>query len=346
MAAAFTAIPQGVILHGSRSGSGNDTAAEYRGTANYAASGIELGWNATIGDDIYAIHMPCDRWGWNARAASQRYLAVEFAQATADRPISDAQVNAFCHWFEKEARRVWPGLALVFPTHAELPEGQGDGKTDVFPRGDQRADELRARIVARLGFSVPSAVEGEASPTPAGGKLWDGVTRYTLEADHPFRFADELWPLIQRYAARYEVSPRILAGIVRQEAGAELRNWRVHMDGHGHGLVGLDDGGLLGDFEAWAKLSVGRGATAAIIPIEAQLEFTAYMLRRFQDYYADDPELEGRSKAYVGARAWHAGGGKKYPEAGWDGANGLSRNGPKGVNYERLVREKIEELGI
>jgi len=168
-AGAFATQPQGVILHSSRSGSGNDTAAEYRGTVAYAetgAGGQDLGWNATIGDDIYAVHFPCDRWGWNARAASQHYLAVEFAQATADLAISDAQVNAFCHWLQKQALARWPGLPLVFPTHAELPEGVADGKSDVFPKEDPRADELRARIMARLGFSQPPSLQAPPAPVP------------------------------------------------------------------------------------------------------------------------------------------------------------------------------------
>lgn len=147
----FSTTPAGVILHGSRSGSQNTTRQEYEGTKRYAASGIDYGWSATIGDDVYCIHMGFDRWGWNARGASQRYLAVEFAQATVDRPISDAQVRAFAHFF-LEARKFWPQLPAYFPTHAELAEGVMDGKTDVFPRGDPRTEELRARIHRALGF--------------------------------------------------------------------------------------------------------------------------------------------------------------------------------------------------
>jgi hypothetical protein len=45
----------------------------------------------------------------------------------------------------------WPDLDVTsLPTHAERPEGQGDGKSDCFPLGDARADDLRARIAARL----------------------------------------------------------------------------------------------------------------------------------------------------------------------------------------------------
>lgn len=98
--------------------------------------------------------MSAQVFGWNARAASSRYLAVEFAQGTVADAISDAQVRAFCWWMRSFALPAWPGLPLAFPTHADVERssetGQRDGKSDVFPAGDARADELRARLMARL----------------------------------------------------------------------------------------------------------------------------------------------------------------------------------------------------
>lgn len=114
----------------------------------------------------------------------------------------------------------------------------------------------------------------------------------------------------------------MLAGMVQQES--TFHNYRVHRDGTGHGLLGYDDGGLLPDFEQWSGLSVGRGPTAAIIPVEPQLEFAARQLRKFQDYYGEDE--------YVGARAWHAG--------------GSGRNSDRGKSYETLIRQRIQELGL
>lgn len=156
VAGIFTRPPKGVILHGSRSGAvANSTHAEFLGTANYAHNNPDgLGWNATIGDDEIAMHMLSTRWGWNARACSMSYLAVEFAQPVAATPVTDAQVRAFC-WFFEQSRRAWPTLPLYLPTHAELdgtPEygGYHDGKTDVFPKGDFRADALRTRIINTL----------------------------------------------------------------------------------------------------------------------------------------------------------------------------------------------------
>lgn len=152
----------GVILHGSRSGragqpneAGRHT--EFVGTAQYAVNEPGgLGWNATVGHDEIAIHMLHSQWGWNARAASNKYLGVEFAQPTEAWPITDGQVRAFC-WFVKEARKTWSHLPLQFPTHAELDGtqiygGQYDGKTDVFRRGSPATDDLRARILAQLGL--------------------------------------------------------------------------------------------------------------------------------------------------------------------------------------------------
>ena len=151
VAGAFSQTPQGVILHGSRSGiPGRPVAAEYDGTRRYAASGIELGWNVTIGNDAISLHMQPDQWGWSARQHSKFYLAVEFAQATAAQTITDGQVRAFCWWIQTVVKPRWPYLSSAMPMHSELPAGITDGKTDCYPVGDPRANELRARILAGL----------------------------------------------------------------------------------------------------------------------------------------------------------------------------------------------------
>jgi hypothetical protein len=144
--------PDGIILHGSRSGVvGRPLEYEYHGTRRYAASGIELGWTVTVGDDMISLHMSPREWGWNARQHSSSYLACEFAQATVNDPITDGQVRAFCWWVENEVLPVWPGFDTSnLPMHSELPAGIRDGKTDTFPRGDPRAFELRQRILVRL----------------------------------------------------------------------------------------------------------------------------------------------------------------------------------------------------
>lgn len=152
----FRRTPRGIILHGSRSGRPELAGhAEFMSTARYAAGGAGgLGWNATVGDDEIALHMSMGAWGWNARAASDDYLALELAQPVESVAITDAQVRAVC-WFYEEARRRWPSLPAHFPTHADLDgneTGAYDGKTDVFRKGSPRTKELRKRIMTRLGL--------------------------------------------------------------------------------------------------------------------------------------------------------------------------------------------------
>lgn len=161
-AGTFAAPPKGIILHGSRSGAaGNPKGKEYLGTARYEQSNPDgLGWHATIGEGVVAVHLAPNEWGWHARAASKLYLGVEFAQATADEPITDGQVAAFVDWVRTRVLAVWPGLPLAFPTHAELDGtaeygGYRDGKTDVFPKGAPATEQLRAKILAALGKEAP-----------------------------------------------------------------------------------------------------------------------------------------------------------------------------------------------
>jgi hypothetical protein len=109
----------------------------------------------TGGNDEITEHMSPREYGWHARGASDDYLGYEFAQAVAEWTITDAQVHAFAWWFINRVLPVWPNIPLHFPTHAEVERwgetGARDGKTDCYPVGDPRADELRARILALLG---------------------------------------------------------------------------------------------------------------------------------------------------------------------------------------------------
>lgn len=155
----YARVPRGVILHGSRSGLSQPLDREFYGTTAYAQREDHgLGWTATIGDDMIALHLTPAFWGWNARKASSLYLAVEFAQPTAEQTITDGQVRAFCWAYTAIWRVYWPDLPAHFPTHAELDvlgmTGQRDGKTDCYPYGDPRTEDLRARITARLAEPV------------------------------------------------------------------------------------------------------------------------------------------------------------------------------------------------
>lgn len=113
---------------------------------------------------------------------------------------------------------------------------------------------------------------------------------------------DKLWtyqqlkPLFSYYAQKYGFDPLVLAAICRQESG--FKNWRVHLDGTGYGLFGLDDNGMLPAFEQWSGLSVGRGSDHKPTTPNQQIEYTAMQLRKYQDQLGS---------AILAAQAWHRG---------------------------------------
>lgn len=157
VAGLFVAPPLGIILHGSRSEVNRPTYNEYIGTAQYCQLPQHgLGWNITAGPGVYARHYSARHWGWNAREHSSRYLACEFAQPTVNHPIGDDQVGAFAAWVREEVWPAWPTLDVsrddALPTHAELPAGKRDGKSDTFPEDDARTADLRRRIRRALAL--------------------------------------------------------------------------------------------------------------------------------------------------------------------------------------------------
>lgn len=134
---------------------------------------------------------------------------------------------------------------------------------------------------------------------------------------------DELTPSINANAKKYGVDPKLLAGIIKQES--TYQNHIVHDDGTGHGLIGLDDNGLKGDFEKWSGMTVGSGANAASIPPEKQIEFLAKTLSEVsKNYYQGDQ--------FAAAREWHTGPG--------------GVNSADGREYEQLVRGHMRESDI
>lgn len=147
----IAATPYGVILHGTRSGQSWDRLDEFMATVNYVRSGGDgLGWHATIGEGIIALHMPPDRWGWHAGSYSRTWLGVEFAQPAPDHEITDAQVAAFAWWWRHVATQRWPELQPHFVAHSETQQGIQAGKSDPFPVGDVRNDALRRRILSTI----------------------------------------------------------------------------------------------------------------------------------------------------------------------------------------------------
>lgn len=157
---------------------------------------------------------------------------------------------------------------------------------------------------------LPALVEA-AQPTGDPGDLTD-------EPDHLFSL-EQLWPVIKAAGTEFGFDPQVEAGIMFQESS--WRNWRVHADGTGHGLLGLDDHGMLPGFEAWSGIVVGRGQAAISIPIVPQIRYGALALA---DYAR---RLGG---PYAAARAWHRG------EA--------LMNDPAGRRYEALIRAHVATL--
>jgi hypothetical protein len=181
VAGRFSKQPKGVVLHGSRSGTSNSSNQEFDGTRNWAKNNPSgLGWNVTVGENRISIHLTPDEWGWHARAASDDYLSVEFAQATAKVPITDGQIHTFVWWLKEHVFKRWPDMPWHFPTHAEVERwgetGATDGKTDVFPFGDSRNDDLRNKVYALLKETP------KPTPTPEPGKPDHEQTIKNLEA--------------------------------------------------------------------------------------------------------------------------------------------------------------------
>jgi cell wall-associated NlpC family hydrolase len=151
----------------------------------------------------------------------------------------------------------------------------------------------------------------------AGGAS-DDAYGLSGEGDHQFSFQD-LWPCIRSESSDYGTDNQVIAGILFQESG--FKNYLVHNDGTGHGLIGLDDNGLLPDFERWSGLSCGRGRSASPIPPAKQIEYCAMIIAGYARKYGG---------AYAGSRAWHRG-------------EGLM-NDDRGQQYEALIRSHAKRL--
>jgi LysM repeat protein len=156
---------------------------------------------------------------------------------------------------------------------------------------------------------------GESLVIPGGNAPAGGLS---AAAGRSFTF-QELWPVIQAAANQHGADARVMAAIVRQESS--FINHRVHRDGTGHGLIGLDDNGRLPEFERWSGLRVGRGRSAVVIPPERQLEFLAKTI-------ADSTRRYGDSLS--AAREWHRGHG--------------SMNDRRGMQYQALIEDHLQAL--
>jgi hypothetical protein len=147
----------------------------------------DLSWHATIGENKYAVHMGMNEWGWNARAASDNYIAVEFAQTTKNEAITDAQVEAFVAFLKDKVLPEWPAIPMLFVTHADVEKsgetGKVDGKDDVFPFGDARVQELIGRIKAKLDVPT-SAYSFQFGFKDKADELGESVVGVPLENEY------------------------------------------------------------------------------------------------------------------------------------------------------------------
>ena len=240
---------------------------------------------------------------------------------------------------------IFAGQTLIIPTGGTTPTPPptqpGTPTTYVVRAGDtlggiaqrfgttvdaiQRANNISNpdRIFAGQTLIIPA---GNTTPTPpptTPGPVPGGLSN---EPNRQFSL-QELWPTINHYANQYGFDAKILAGMVFQESS--FKNHLVHRDGTGHGLLGYDDNGLLGDFEQWVRaskpgqqsFSAGRGHNAVSIPPEWQIEYAANKLSQVSQAYGGP---------YAAARAWHRGPG--------------GMNDWRGQQYEQLIRTHVNTL--
>ena len=201
----------------------------------------------------------------------------------------------------RSSLRIWAGI----------PGGPNTSTTANSKKSTGIATALAKRL--SRGHFDPALLEKtagkEPEPKPDEGLLPD-------EPDRRFTLND-LWPTIVAYSTNFD--PRIVAAVAYQESG--FKNYVVHADGTGYGLFGLDDNGLLPDFERWSGILVGRGHNHKSISPTHQIAYAAYQLARYQSAYGD---------AYSACRAWHRGGGLM--------------NDSRGQNYEALIRQHVKTL--
>ncbi len=222
-----------------------------------------------------------------------------------------------------------PSGAPTTPTPPSTPSSYTVRAGDTLTGIAQRFGTTIGALMSANGLTNPDRIYvGQQLTIPAGTQTPGTPTTGTLSnaPNHQFTL-QQLWPSIERYGNQYGFDPKLLAGMVFQESS--FKNFIVHHDGTGHGLLGYDDNGLLGEFEAWVRTTqpgqqnfyAGRGANAVSIPPEWQLEFAAKKLSDFSRTYGGP---------HAAARAWHRGPG--------------GMNDWRGQQYEQLIRGHVQTL--
>lgn len=136
----FVSQPKGILWHSTRSGNANNNeSAEFYGTVNYVRDGADgLGWHATVGPNLLAVHMLAAEWAYNAREHSDDYIAIEVAQSLLDKPISAGSIKAAAYFVKVYVKPVWPDMfqSLNQAHHSQTAAGIRDGKSDIYRRND------------------------------------------------------------------------------------------------------------------------------------------------------------------------------------------------------------------
>ena len=268
-------LPEALILE----------AARYAGLP-YVWGGMELTAGVDCSGFVIAVHAK------RGIAFPRRFTAEGLRQYCTS--VANDQVQPGDLVFVEEPSDIQEPLAVDghCATHVALSLGVGSGRvwsaqapvvTEVVIAGNPWWQD---RII---GFGRHPDVPATALPTTP---------------ERVFALA-ELLPVIEQWAGEYGVDPKVVAAMCWQESGG--RNWRVHHDGTGHGLFGLDDGGGLIEFERWSGSTFGRGPSAGMLSPVLQIEFVCDWLSRNTATYGD---------ALTAAQVWHRGPGLYRDERG------------------------------
>lgn len=234
--------------------------------------------------------------------------AEQIRQACGDVPWDQIQPGDLVFLANTYDSEEAPGPDGQLATHVAISLGVGSGR--VWSAQEPAVKEV---VIAGNDFWQSRLISAGRAP---------GVEETPLPTTVDLALGFDLcWPEVRYYADLYGADATVMAGIIQQESS--WVNRLVHDDGHGRGLLGLDDRYGLIEFQQWCGSSwIGDGPDGSIAPV-LQIEFLAMWLSEKTTVYGTSIEA---------ARAWHAG------EAGRDSA--------EGVLYESLVRDHIRSLGL